>query len=137
MWQCTVASSNYYLNVFGSLYKDRAVYESWSIQYLISAIVIFSGSGCALIGGIIGNKKLGIMGSILLMTGLGLFIYAQFDFMKNPIGTTIASVVSSTSLNPIWASFNNGEASWRLGYGFFIISGGSIAALVGIKLNEI
>lgn len=136
LWQFNGPLSSYYLNAFGTLYKDGSAYESWSMLYLISAIIIFAGSGLCLAASIIGNKKIGIIGSICLFAGLGFFVYAQFDFISNPVGSIIGPTINGTGLNPIWANYNSGELTWRLGYGFFIVSGGAIISLIGFKINS-
>ena len=95
------------------------------IMLLIICVLIVAGGALAIIGGLIENKMIGILGGVLMIVGPILLIVALFieygDF------EAIASLLGGKSL------FFGSEpgVDWGLWIGFYLAIGGGVLGLIG------
>jgi len=95
------------------------------IMLLIICVLIVAGGALAIIGGLVGNKIIGILGGVLMIVGPILLIVALFieygDFED------IALILGGKSL------FFGSElgVDWGLWIGFYLAIGGGVLGLIG------
>ena len=96
------------------------------IFMLIVAVLIVAGSVLALIGGLAGNKAVGILGGIILLAGPILLVVALF--LELGSFADIAAILPPGE-NLLFGSVPGG--SWGIWIGSFLAFGGGVLGLIG------
>ncbi len=132
-WQVTFEfyswKSNYYINAFGIDDRERSALGNLA---LAGGILFLIGSLAAIVAaGVKESKGMAFLGSIIMLIGIVLFLYALYTFEDFNRLMGVLSFFSGDEYNPFFGRYDTGNVSitWSLGLGFFI---GAIAAIMVI-----
>jgi hypothetical protein len=133
-WQVTFEfwrfESNTYINAFGYS-EDRQLLGD--IAVLAGALFLL-GSIIAIIGSAKESKNVAIISALMMLAGLGLFLYALSEWEDFSRTLDVLEFMSGGDYNIFYGS--HGNLSWGLSTGFFIGVISALLVLIGaIKLR--
>ncbi|TFG08799.1 MAG: hypothetical protein EU539_01225 [Promethearchaeota archaeon] len=133
-WQATFEiwrfERNYYINAFGYSEDDQILGNLG----LFAGVLFLLGSFIAIITAGKKSKNLGIISFLIMIAGIGLFLYALSEWENFGRFLNILEFISGEEQNVFYGSAGN--LTWGLGVGFFLAVIATIIVLIGsIKMD--